>query len=123
MTIATPAKKTAAEKSAAPEIKYQGSVHELQKQLMTKYYADLTSIANGGPGRSAQLLIAGNPVEVLRTFDMIPVYPEINALQMAIRHQSLDPILAPYRMAQDVACTKTGPIHYDALPMRLSAGL
>src|SRR5512146_50240 len=36
---------------------------------------------------------------------------------------SLDPILAPFRMAQDVACTKTGPIHYDALPMRLSAGL
>ncbi len=88
MTIATETKKPA-EKAAAPAIKYQGTVHELQKQLMTKYYADLTSIAEGGPGRSAQLLIAGNPVEVLRTFDMIPVYPEINALQLAVRKNSL----------------------------------
>ncbi|MDE3111983.1 MAG: 2-hydroxyacyl-CoA dehydratase [Chloroflexota bacterium] len=89
-TTATPTKKPAADaKPAAPAIKYQGTVHELQKQLMSKYYADLTSIAEGGPGRSAQLLIAGNPVEVLRTFDMIPVFPEINALQLAVRKNSL----------------------------------
>lgn len=36
---------------------------------------------------------------------------------------SLDPILAPYRMAQEVACTKTGPLPYDPLSIRLSAGL
>ena len=55
--------------TTAPQIKYQGTVHEMQKQLMTGYYNDLTRIAEGGPGRSAQLLIAGNPVEVLRTSD------------------------------------------------------
>jgi hypothetical protein len=36
---------------------------------------------------------------------------------------SLDPVLSPYRMAQDVACTKTGPLPYGPLPIRLSAGL
>jgi benzoyl-CoA reductase subunit B len=75
--------------STATQIRYQGTVHELQKQLMTAYYGDLTRIAQGGPGRSAQLLIAGNPVEVLRAFDMIPVFPEVNALQLAVRKNSL----------------------------------
>lgn len=36
---------------------------------------------------------------------------------------SLDPILTPYRGAQEVACTKTGPLAYGPLPIRLSAGL
>ena len=36
---------------------------------------------------------------------------------------SLDPILAPYRMAQEVATTMTGPLPYDPLVIRLSAGL
>jgi benzoyl-CoA reductase subunit B len=78
--------------AAAPPsagIRYQGTVHELQKKLMTSYYGDLTRMAHGGEGRSAQLLIAGNPVEVLRAFDMIPVFPEVNALQLAVRKSSL----------------------------------
>ena len=36
---------------------------------------------------------------------------------------SLDPILAPYRGVQDVACTKTGPLAFNPLPIRLQAGL
>lgn len=36
---------------------------------------------------------------------------------------SLDPVLAPFRMAQDVASTKTGPLPFNPLPIRLSAGL
>ncbi len=75
--------------TAAPEIRYQGSVHELQKELMGRYYRELTAIAQGSGGRSAQLLIAGNPVEILRAFDMIPVFPEVNALQLAVRKVSL----------------------------------
>jgi benzoyl-CoA reductase subunit B len=80
---------TPAATAAPAPIKYQGTVHELQKKLMTDYYSELTRIAHGGAGRTAQLLIAGNPVEVLRTFDMIPVYPEVNALQLAARKTSL----------------------------------
>ncbi len=32
---------------------------------------------------------------------------------------SIDPALDPYRMAQNVACAKTGPLAYDPLPIRL----
>ena len=36
---------------------------------------------------------------------------------------SLDPVLAPYRPAPDISCTKTGPLPFGPLPIRLSAGL
>jgi hypothetical protein len=36
---------------------------------------------------------------------------------------SLDPVLTPYRGAQEVSCTKTGPLAYGPLPIRLAAGL
>ncbi len=80
--------------ATAPEpVRYQGTIHELQKELMGAYYRELTAIAEGSGGRSAQLLIAGNPVEILRAFDMIPVFPEVNALQLAVRKVSLPLIL------------------------------
>jgi benzoyl-CoA reductase subunit B len=76
--------------SADKEIRYQGHVHELQKQLMNDYYAQLTAIATGkSDQKNAHLLIAGNPVELVRAFDMIPVFPEVNVLQLAVRKQSL----------------------------------
>lgn len=36
---------------------------------------------------------------------------------------SLDPVLTPYRGAQEVSCTKTGPLAFGPLPIRLAAGL
>lgn len=36
---------------------------------------------------------------------------------------SLDPMLDPFRMAQEVACTKTGPLAFNPAVIRLSAGL
>jgi benzoyl-CoA reductase subunit B len=72
------------------EIRYQGHLHELQKQLMGDYYAQLTAIATGkSDAKNAHLLIAGNPVELIRAFDMVPVFPEVNVLQLAVRKQSL----------------------------------
>ena len=71
-------------------IHYQGHVHELQKKLMADYYAQLTAIAKGQSStKNAHLLIAGNPVELIRAFGMIPVFPEVNVLQLAVRKQSL----------------------------------
>ena len=71
-------------------IHYQGHVHELQKKLMADYYAQLTAIATGQSStKNAHLLIAGNPVELIRAFGMIPVFPEVNVLQLAVRKQSL----------------------------------
>ncbi|MBI4562903.1 MAG: hypothetical protein HY724_12740, partial [Candidatus Rokubacteria bacterium] len=69
--------------------RYQGRIHELQKELMGRYYAELTRAAEGGQGHSAWMLISGNPVELVRAFDMLPVYPEVNALQLGVRRQSL----------------------------------
>jgi benzoyl-CoA reductase subunit B len=44
------------------------------------------------------MMISGNCVELLEGFGSIPQYPEVNALQLAIRHQSLEPILAAEEM-------------------------
>lgn len=75
--------------TAVKEIKYQGEMHLLQKELMAKYYAEATAIAGGNGEKCAHLLIAGNPVELLRAFDVLPIYPEVNVLQIAVRHGSL----------------------------------
>jgi len=69
--------------------RYQGRIHELQKELMGQYYAELTRAAETGQGHAAWMLISGNPVELVRAFDMLPVYPEVNALQLGVRRQSL----------------------------------
>uniref|UniRef100_E6Q627 Benzoyl-CoA reductase, subunit B n=1 Tax=mine drainage metagenome TaxID=410659 RepID=E6Q627_9ZZZZ len=71
------------------ETHYQGKLHHLQKELMSEYYAALTASANGSGVPAAYLLIGGNPVELLRAFDILPVFPEVNALQLAVRKQSL----------------------------------
>jgi len=42
----------------------------------------------------------GKCVELLESFDAAPIYPEVNALQLAIRHQPLEPIL----LAEELGC-------------------
>jgi benzoyl-CoA reductase subunit B len=73
---------------------YRGQIHQRQKELMLKWYQRLDSSAHTGYPHSVSLMISGNCVELLEAFDAVPIYPEINALQLAIRHQSLEPILA-----------------------------
>jgi benzoyl-CoA reductase subunit B len=68
---------------------YQGRMHQLQKELMTRYYDELTRAAEGGGGQVAYMLVSGNPVELVRAFGLLPVYPEVNALQIAVRKQAL----------------------------------
>ncbi len=68
---------------------YQDRIHLLQKDLMARYYAELTAVAEGGPGQAAYMLVSGNPVELVRAFDLLPVYPEVNALQIAVKKQAL----------------------------------
>src|ERR1022692_4693368 len=77
-----------------PEIAYQGRLHHLQKELMSQYYAELTASAEGRGAPAAYLLIGGNPVELLRAFGILPVFPEVNALQLAVKKQSLGHIQA-----------------------------
>lgn len=68
---------------------YQRQMHALQKDMMTRYYAELDAVANGGAGKAAYMLVSGNPVELVRAFGLLPVYPEVNALQIAVRKQAL----------------------------------
>ena len=80
-----------------PEVKqteYRGSIHQRQKELMLKWYERLNEAAETGAPPTASLMISGNCVELLEAFGAVPIYPEVNALQLAIRHQSLEPILA-----------------------------
>ncbi|MGA3210829.1 MAG: 2-hydroxyacyl-CoA dehydratase family protein [Terriglobales bacterium] len=73
---------------------YRGSIHHQQKELMMKWYERLNEAAETGLPKTASLMISGNCVELLEAFGIVPLYPEVNALQLAIRHQSLEPILA-----------------------------
>jgi len=73
---------------------YRGSIHQRQKDLMLKWYERLNEAAETGTPPAVSLMISGNCVELLEAFGAVPIYPEVNALQLAIRHQSLEPILA-----------------------------
>ncbi len=70
---------------AAEKTSYQGQIHLLQKEIMGRYFERLTHAAEQGEGKTVYMLISGNPVELVLAFDMIPVYPEINALQLAVK--------------------------------------
>ena len=73
---------------------YRGSIHQRQKELMLSWYEELNRAAETGNPPTVSMMISGNCVELLEGFGAVPIYPEVNALQLAIRHQSLDPILA-----------------------------
>ncbi len=77
---------------------YQGRIHNLQKDMIGRYYDSLTAAAEGRGGKAVYMMISGNPVELIQAFDMIPVYPEVNALQLAVKKQALPLILAAEEM-------------------------
>jgi len=77
--------------------KYQGRMHGLQRELMERWYRELHRLYEEKKG-AIYLMISGNPVELIRSFDLLPVYPEINALQLAIRKQALPALLKAEEM-------------------------
>lgn len=79
--------------TAAPPAKdYRGTVHQLSRDIMTDWMTQLKQAAGTG-APAAYLMISGNCVEILRCFDILPVFPEVNALQLAIRKNSLPYII------------------------------
>ena len=71
---------------------YQGRVHEGSRRLMTAWMGELARAE--GEGRvTGALMISGNCVELLRACHVLPMFPEVTALQNAIRHKSLPLIL------------------------------
>jgi hypothetical protein len=78
-----------AETAVAEKTQYQGQMHLLQKELMGRYFERVTRAAEKGEGKAVYMLISGNPVELIQAFDLIPVYPEIDALQLAVKKSAL----------------------------------
>jgi len=87
------------EEKAQPS--YQGRIHQIQKELMTKWLQDLDEMDKKGE-KSVYIFISGNPVELIWAFGIKPVYPEINALQYAIRKQALPYLLKAEEMGYSV---------------------
>lgn len=59
----------------------------LQQQLLADYFDDLARVQEEGK-KVVYTFVPGNLTELLLSFDFIPVYPEINALQAGIRKDS-----------------------------------
>src|SRR5574342_603448 len=78
--------------TAITERQYQGQVHEQSRQLMSRWMDELgRAEAEGRP--TGALMISGNCVELLRACHLLPMFPEVTALQNAIRKKSLPLIL------------------------------
>ena len=77
--------------------KYQSEVNDYSMRILTECY-DQLALAAKTREPTGFLMISGNCVEILRTFGMHPVFPEVNALQLAIRKQSLPMILKAEQM-------------------------
>ena len=77
---------------AVTERAYQGRVHERSRALMSAWMDEIArSEAERRP--TAALMISGNCVELLRACHLLPMFPEVTALQNAIRKKSLPLIL------------------------------
>ena len=74
------------------ERQYQGVVHERSRALMSAWMSELARAEESGV-KTGALMISGNCVELLRACHLLPMFPEVTALQNAIRHKSLPLIL------------------------------
>jgi benzoyl-CoA reductase subunit B len=74
------------------ERQFQGQVHEESRRLMAAWMGELARA--GAENRpTGALMISGNCVELLRACHILPMFPEVTALQHAIRKKSLPLIL------------------------------
>jgi benzoyl-CoA reductase subunit B len=68
-----------------------------QKQMLADQFIELSQVRETGK-KVVYTFVPGNLTELIYTFDMLPVYPEINALQSGMRQKSRDYI----REAEDI---------------------
>ncbi len=76
-----------------------------QKELISGYYERLCAAPETGE-KTVATFVPGNLAELIQCFDMVPILPEINALQAGMRKQSGNYVLDAERMghSEDV-CT------------------
>ena len=77
----------------------------LQKEMIANLFDELSSASETGK-KVVYTFVPGNLSELIRAFDMLPVYPEINALQSGMRKMSGEYIreAEKYGYSEDV-CT------------------
>src|SRR3990172_5392594 len=98
----TPPKREAGPPREEKKSAYQGRMHLLQKEMIGRYYERLTAAAEGKGDKAVYMMISGNPVELIQAFDLLPVYPEVNALQLAVKKQCLPFILQAEEMGYSI---------------------
>jgi benzoyl-CoA reductase subunit B len=88
---------------AAPALKDDSQLR--QKRMMADHYGRLARCAHSGE-KNVYTFVPGNLTELVRSFDLLPVLPEINALQSAMRGKSRDYIATAEKLghSEDV-CT------------------
>ena len=91
------------EQNVSPVLKDASQL--LQKQMLARHYERLARAPETG-ARSAYTFVPGNLTELLLSFDMLPVLPEINALQSGMRGKSKEYIALAEKLghSEDV-CT------------------
>ncbi|MBK7859755.1 MAG: benzoyl-CoA reductase subunit B [Archangiaceae bacterium] len=72
---------------APPPAAQKDSSMERQKQMIAGHFRSLSLAPQTGQ-RVAYTFVPGNLTELMHAFDVLPVYPEINALQSAMRQLS-----------------------------------
>jgi len=90
-------------RSAAPPQKDSSQLR--QKTMIAEHYARLARAGETGD-KNVYTFVPGNLTELLRAFDLLPVLPEINALQSAMRGKSREYIAIAEKLghSEDV-CT------------------
>ena len=73
---------------------------ERQKAMLAAHFKKLSRAKEEGR-KVAYTFVPGNLTELLGVFDMLPVYPEINALQSGMRQKSGGYIREAERLGQD----------------------
>jgi benzoyl-CoA reductase subunit B len=76
-----------------PHLQLAGATRTESKTLMDRWWSELTNAEETGT-TVANVFVMGSLAEVLRTFDIAMSFPEIAALQTAVRGKSMDYLLA-----------------------------
>ncbi len=84
---------------------HKDASQERQKRMIAEHFSRLAHAEERGE-KCAYTFVPGNLTELLRTFDVLPVLPEINALQSGMRGKSRDYIALAEKLghSEDV-CT------------------
>ncbi|MDH3403746.1 MAG: benzoyl-CoA reductase subunit B [Acidobacteriota bacterium] len=89
---------------AVPEVRKDGSQHK-QKQMIADHFSRLARAPRTGD-KCVYTFVPGNLTELLLSFDLLPVLPEINALQSGMRGKSREYIsLAEKQGHSEDVCT------------------